>query len=152
MRDINANIRRDQILAPVVLDGGADATNSASVDLAGYRHVSIYALFGASGDTLSDSLRAYAELQHSDDDSTWVAVPDAQATNTLTGANVGTFADVNSDGRASNVYQTQYTGSRRYVRMRVNRTGTHTNGIPAAALAVRFGPIDAPVTQPTIGT
>ena len=149
MRDIRANIRHDQILDPAVLSGVAGKTNSASVDMQRFRQLSLYGLVGESGDTLSSSLRLYLQVEHSDDDLTWAACANADLSRTVAGEATGTFADVNAAAVDDAVYQTQYIGNKRYVRVVANRKGTHTTGIPVALLALRFGETYTPVVQPT---
>ena len=145
MRDIERNVRHDQVLDPVVLTADADG---ASVDMKDYEHVAFYALVGESGDTLSGTVYLELELEESDDDSTFTDVADADITNSVTGNNTGTFAKIDAAAEDDAVYMTQYKGNSRYVRPVVNISGTHSNGVPVGILAVRFGAERVPVTQP----
>lgn len=145
MRDIEGQVRHDQVIDPVVLTADADG---ASVDMQQYEHVAFYALVGESGDTLSGTVYLELELEESADDSTFTDVADADMTNTVTGNNDGTFAKIDAAAEDDAVYMTQYKGSKRYVRPVVNISGTHSNGIPVGILAERFGAESLPVTQP----
>ena len=48
MRDLLSNLKRDQVVDPVVISADADG---ASVDMQGYNSVAFFALVGESGDT-----------------------------------------------------------------------------------------------------
>lgn len=146
MRDFEANVLVNQVVDPVVADTDADEDGS-SVDLKDYKHVFFVANIGESGDTLSSSVYIELELEESDDDSSFTDVDDADMTNTVDGANDGTFAKIVLAGDDKR-YVTQYKGSARYVRPVVNMTGTHTNGTPVSVTAFRFGARRVAVTQP----
>ena len=145
MRDIEGEVRHDQVLDPVVLTADADG---ASVDMKDFSHVAFYALVGESGDTLSGSLYILLEVEESDDDSSFTNVADADLTNSVTGATVGTFAKIDAAAEDDVVAVTQYRGTARYVRPVVNLVGTHSNGVPVGILALRFGAERVPVSQP----
>lgn len=144
MRDIEKNVRHDQVVDPVVFTADADG---ASIDMKDYSHCAFYALVGESGDTLSGSVYVELEVEESADDSSFTDVADADLTNYVAGNNDGTFAKVDAAAEDDAVYMTQYRGAARYVRPVVNITGTHSNGIPIGILALRFGAERAPVTQ-----
>lgn len=95
---------------------------------------------GDSGDTLSGSLDIQLELEHSDDDSTWSDCADTDITGAVTGSNTGTFAHIDAPGEDSAIFSTQYMGSKRYIRVVMNTTGTHTNGTPIAVWYDRARP------------
>lgn len=145
MKNIEGYVRHDQIIDPAAATADAD---SASVDMKDYRFVAFYALVGATGDTLDGSNDINLELEESADDSSFTDVADADMTNSVTGANTGTFAHIDAAAEDDAVYMTQYMGSARYVRVVINVTGTHTNGTPVGVLAMRYGAERVPVTQP----
>lgn len=144
MRDIESNVRHDQVIDPVVIT--ADA-NGASVDMKDYSHCAFYALIGESGDTLSGSVYIELEVEESADNSTFTDVADADLTNYVAGTNDGCFGLIDAAAEDDAVYMTQYRGNARYVRPVINVTGTHTNGTPIGILAVRFGAERLPVSQ-----
>lgn len=121
----------------------ADA-NGTAVDTQGYGSVSFFALFGASGDTLSGSVYAEVELEESDDNSTFTDVADADVVTAVTGTNTGTIAVVNDPAEDDQTYKAGYIGGKRYVRPVYNVTGTHSNGMPVAVIAVLSNPTYAP--------
>jgi len=144
LRDFENNLKHDQLMDPVVLSASADG---ASVDMQGYRSVAFYALIGESGDTLSSSVYLELELEDSPDDSSFTDCVDAVVTNTVTGNNTGTFAKIDAAAEDDVIKVAEYKGSARYVRPVVSLTGTHTNGIPVAVMALRAGDGSLPVTQ-----
>lgn len=143
-RDFENNLKHDQVLDPVVL---TDSVNGGSIDMKDYRHCVFYALIGESGDTLSESVYVELELEDSDDDSTFADCADALVTNSVTGNNTGTFGKIDAAAEDDTLYMTEYKGAKRYVRPVVSLTGTHTNGIPVAIMALRSGDQSMPVTQ-----
>lgn len=123
-----------QVLAPLVRT--SDATSSA-IDMKDYESLLIVANVGAPGDTLSGSLKIEFEVQHSDTDSNYVACADTDLLNSVTGTNTGTFAVVDANAEASSVYKTGYIGSKRYVKVVSNLTGTHSTGTSTAVTAIQ---------------
>ena len=64
-------IKYEQMLAPVAVTADAD---SASIDTLNHESLDIVALVGASGDTISGTVKIAFILWESDDDSTFTAV------------------------------------------------------------------------------
>lgn len=116
----------------------ADVTSSA-VNMAGFRDLLVMASVGESGDTLSGSVKIELEVQESDDNSTYTACANADITNSVTGTNTGTFAVIDAAAEDDAVYTTRYLGSKQYVKVVANLTGTHTNGTPIGVLAMQTG-------------
>lgn len=114
-------------------------SNSSSVDLANKQGVILAAHIGNSADTLSGSVYLEVEVEHSDDDSTFTDCADADIFNAVTGTNTGTIAKIDAPAEDSLVVLTGYKGSKRYVRLVFNVTGTHTNGVPVSAVAITQG-------------
>lgn len=124
----------------------ADA-NGTTVDRLAYEGpVTFIAAVGAPGDTLSGSVKIEFEVEHSDDGSSWADAADTDLEAAVTGSNPATFAVVDANAEASQVYQGRYIGAKRYVRCVTNITGTHTTGTPIAVLSVLEGPRHAPAT------
>lgn len=125
----------------------ADA-NGISIDRQGYSNVAFLFYVGAPGDTLSGSVKIEAELEESDDNSNWTDVANADVRSVATGAtNTGCFAVIDANGEASSMYRASYLGTKRYVRLVANVTGTHTTGTPSSAVALLSEPRNVPVTQ-----
>lgn len=136
--DLQAKATVAQIIDPAVLSGTSDVTSTA-IDLAGFRDVTVAVLVGESGDSLSGSVKVELEMQESDDDSTYTACANADITNAVTGTNTGTFGVIDAAADDDAVYVSKYLGTKQYVKVVANLTGTHTNGIPLGAIAVKSG-------------
>lgn len=134
--DVESRGTIQQLIDPATLTGNGDATLSAAVDLQGYDGCILIASIGESGDTLGASLHIQCEVQDSPDDSTYTAVADAKLTNTVTGSATGTFCKVDAAAEDDAAYMTQYNGSKRYLKVNVNRTGNHANGTPMSIVAI----------------
>ena len=109
--------------------------NGETIDTQDYSSLMFAVNVGESGDTLSSSVHIQLEVEESDDDSTWTDVDDDDLTNVVDGTNDGTFAKIVLNGD-QDVYLVGYKGSKRYVRIVANLTGSHTNGTPIGAVAL----------------
>lgn len=141
MRDLEA--RLDCAISLNAANRTADA-NGTGVDLRGYDGALVVAVVGAEGDTLSGSVNIAFELEESDDDSTYTDVAAADILGGTGGAN-GQFALIDDNAEAPAVHKVSYVGSKRYIRVVDNRTGTHTTGTPTAAIVVRGYPARQPL-------
>lgn len=139
---INHELEVDNALLPQVLT--ADA-NGAGIDCRGYEGGVIFAVhLGQSGDVLSGSVKVELEVEESDDDSTYDDAEDADLVDpntggagAVSGSNTGTFAVIDAAAEDETIKYVRYVGDKRYARVVVNLTGTHTNGIPVSAVALR---------------
>ena len=137
MMDLENQTTISQVVDPAVTS--IDVLSTV-VDMAGFRDVTALVTVGESGDTLSGTVYVELEMQESDDDSTYTACADADITNAVAGStNTGTFALIDAAAEDDAVYASQYLGSKQYVKVNINLTGTHTNGIPVGVLAVQSG-------------
>lgn len=132
--DHASNLKKIQVLDPVTLTADVDCTG---VDMQAYEDVSFYVLVGESGDTLSGSVMIELEVEESADDSTYTDCADADLSSSVTGTNTGTFAVIDAAAEDDAVFQVQYYGDKRYVRVVVNVTGTHSNGTPIGAISLQ---------------
>lgn len=123
----------------------ADA-NGTGIDLTGFEGALVIGDVGAEGDTLDASNDINLEVEESADDSTYTDVADADLVGSVTGANTGTFAHVDAIGEAPGIFFASYIGSKRYIRVVDNRTGTHSTGTPTSAVVVGMLPRLAPPT------
>lgn len=134
MQDLKNNLKVVQSLAPAVRTADASGTG---VDLYGYNAAVVLFEFGASGDTLSGTVKVAGLVEESDDNSTFTAVADADL--------IGTEPLVDDPAEDALTYKVGYKGSKRYIRGSFDFTGTHTNGIPCATTVVLGAPANAPV-------
>lgn len=133
--DLHNNIAVVEALETIVVNDDTEGTGS-TIDTFGYDALEMAVAVGQSGDTLSGSLKLELKLQHGDlangSDMAAVAQGDVLG-NWATG---GIFATVDADGEDGAVYTVGYVGVKRYVRVFVDTTGTHTNGTPIGAVAI----------------
>lgn len=141
MRDLHSNLKVVSVELPAVVT--ADTTPTA-IDLAGYSSAEIIAHFGAPGDTLGATTKFEIELTHSDDNSTYAAVAAADVIGATPDAN-GVIVTVDADGEASAVYQRGYIGGKRYLKVMIEVTGTHSTGTPIGITLVKGNALQRPV-------
>jgi hypothetical protein len=137
-------------LAPAVRTATAAGTG---IDLKDFRSAIAVFHCGTFGDTQSGSVYIEAELQDSDDNSTFAAVADANLAfpsgkSARTGTATGTFFQSKTTGAAdaAGLYEVGYKGLKRYLRVNVRYTGTHSIGTPVCA-QVRLGNADVKPVQ-----
>lgn len=137
-----------QVLAPAVRTADANG----EIDRLGYDALSILFDFGAEGVTLSTTDKIEGVIEHSDTSgSGFAAVAAADIVvpeNAPTGAQApdtnGTVfvADGNADIPANALFG--YKGSKRYVKVTLNFSGTHSTGTPTAVTAILENPLYSP--------
>ena len=138
MKDLTNSISPAVSLAAAVRSAAANGTG---VDLQGYESATVLVDVGAEGDTLSSSVHFEISLEESDDDSTYTDVAQADIIDG-TIASGGIFlkldgtAGGNPDSAGGN-FRVGYRGSKRYIRVVIAKTGTHSNGTPIGAMVVR---------------
>ena len=92
-----------------------------------------------------------ALLQHSDDDSTWTDLVQADIVNgTIAAGGIWLKLDGTTDGDPGTTggdWQVGYVGGNRYLRLVLAKTGTHTNGTPISGVIVKSRPRVAPKTN-----
>lgn len=153
-RDLVNNIKLVNLIKPIVVnndsEGGSGTTDG--VDTKGYDSVVLAALFGDSGDTLSGSVYFEVKLEESDDNETFTAVTDANLVDipaggiaTAPGAG-GVIATIDAPSEDQVAVIVGYLGNKRYVRLFIDTTGTHTNGTPITTLAILGHPSLLPIT------
>lgn len=148
-RDIINDTKLSKLLTPAVRT--ADA-NSATLDRQGYGSALLSVMLGASGDTLSGSVYLTVKVQDSDDNSAWAAADAADVVipeNPVTGlaapdAN-GIIYTCDDAAEDDLILAVAYKGSKRYARIVLDFTGTHSNGIPCAVFGELRHPQFAPV-------
>ena len=140
MRDLLNNLALIQALDP---DTITSDTNCTGIDRAGFESVTHIVNVGESGDTLSSSVYWDFVLQESDDDSTYTDVTDNDDVVGATVAAGGIFATIDAAAEDDTVLSIGYVGSKRYSRIQIDATGTHTNGTPMAVTGVKGHPHQA---------
>jgi hypothetical protein len=138
MRDIANNVKTLAAIVPVVVT--AD-TNGVDIDLQGFNKVMLVLNIGIEGDTLSGSVKFDYILQEAPDDGTgsagtYVIVTDNNLVTANTVDSSGIFATVDADAEIPAVHKIGYVGNKRFIRLVIDATGTHTNGTPHSCVAI----------------
>ena len=120
----------------------ADA-NGTTVDTIGFESVMFIVNSGIEGDTLSSSVKFDFILQDSTDDSTFSAVTSSTAVTEGSVDSSGIFLTLDANGETPQTSQIGYIGGNRYVRVKIDATGTHSTGTPISVQAVLGNPIDS---------
>lgn len=128
-----------QLLKPQTLTGNGDSTKSTHVDMQGYEELILEVSVGSTGDTHSGSLKADLIVEHSDTttDGDFADAADEDIVNPVSGATTAHFATIDSDTEDDTVYITAYRGTKRYVRVEIDRTGNHSTGTIYGVNAIR---------------
>ena len=138
MKDLSNNI------VPVVSIINAVKTaagNGTGVDLQGYESATVLVDVGAEGDTLSSSVYFEVSLEESDDDSTYTDVTQADIIDgTIASGGIFLKLDGTAGGNpdtAGGIFRVGYVGNKRYIRVVLAKTGTHSTGTPIGAMVVK---------------
>ena len=138
-REIFNSIKIENVVEAQVLTADPTAT---VVDMSDASSVDFLINMGASGDTLSGSVYWTISLQDSPDNSTFTAVTDAGSLLIAIDGTIQTDATsivVNDPAEDSKNFEISYKvpGSKRYLKLIIAKTGTHTNGTPMSASAIK---------------
>lgn len=144
-KDLRSHIDVENALSPVLSAASTDHNctpydRGASPFCERVEHV---VHVGVSGDTLSGSVKLDVILQHGDaaDFGDMAAVTDANHVQgsmaTIASGIVATIDDAAEDDV---IVKIGYKGPKRYSRIVLTKTGTHTNGIPLSALNIGHHP------------
>lgn len=148
MQDLSNNIVVSNSIVNAVKTAGANGT---TVDLKGFEEATAIVDVGAEGDTLSASVYFEVSLQHSDDDSTWTDLVQADIVNgTIAAGGIWLKLDGTTDGDPGTTggdWQVGYVGGNRYLRLVLAATGTHSTGTSISGVIVKSRPRVAPQTN-----
>ena len=138
MKDLSNNINPAVSIINAVKTA---AGNGTGVDLQGYESATVLVDVGAEGDTLSGSVYFEVSLEHSDDNSTYSDCAQADIIDgTIAAGGIFLKLDGTTGGNpdtAGGIFRIGYVGGKRYVRVVLAKTGTHSNGTPLGAMIVR---------------
>lgn len=128
-RELNIHISPAETIAPALYDATVEGD---SVDLAGFSSAAVLIHVGA----WTDGTHTF-EVQHSDDDDVFTAVPDTQLD--------GTEPVVDDGDTDGTLVEIGYNGSKRYLRVVNTVTDNPSDGLVAGAVIVRGHPRRSPV-------
>lgn len=138
MKDLSNSISPAVSLAAAVRSAAANGTG---VDLQGYESATVLVDVGAEGDTLSSSVHFELSLEESDDNSTFTDVAQAGIVDgTISSGGIFLKLDGTTGGdpdTAGGIFRVGYVGGKRYIRVVIAKTGTHSNGTPIGAMVIR---------------
>jgi hypothetical protein len=145
MQDLTHNIVVSNSIINAVKTAAANGTG---VDLKGFEEATAIVDVGAEGDTLSGSVYFEISLEHSDDDSTYTDCVQADVINgTIAAGGIWLKLDGTTGGDPDTTggdWQIGYVGGKRYLRLVLAKTGTHSNGTPISGVIVKSRPRVAP--------
>jgi hypothetical protein len=132
MRDLHSHL-----LASVAIGCAALAADNtpAAIDLKGYNAAEILISVGIGGITFSGTNKVEFKLTHSDDDSTYTAVADADMLG-VTGITTGIIKSLVAAHPAAAVYRFGYKGGKRYLKLLADFSGTHGTATPISAMVL----------------
>ena len=143
-KDLGNNLTVTQILDPANLTATA---NSNGVDTAlTLGSALVIVNCGESADTLSSTVKWDYILQDSADNSSFSAVTNSDFVTHGTVDGSGIFATVDAASEDDAAYSVCYVGPKRYVRVAVTKTGTHSSGTPHGVVG-----ITSPIHKPASG-
>lgn len=119
-------------------------TTPVAVDVGDFEAVLLALSIGAGGITFDADNKIEFKLTHSDDDSTYTAVADADVTNSTVTTGGVIKALVSAHATAA-VYNFGYIGRKKYLKLLADFSGTHGTATPLAASAVGGLPHLVPV-------
>lgn len=141
MRDIANNLKLVQAIGPDTL---TDDNTPAPIDLLGFGSALIAIAVGVGGITFTGTNKIEFKLTHSDDDSTYVAVTDADVQG-VTGVTGGIVKSLKTAHAAADVTKVGYVGTKRFLKVLADFGGTHASGTPISVTAILGHPRSAPV-------
>tara|TARA_R100001510_G_C7613318_1_gene176192 strand:+ start:238 stop:699 length:462 start_codon:yes stop_codon:yes gene_type:complete len=145
MQDLSHNIKVENSIINAVKTAAANGTG---IDLKGFEEATAIVDVGAEGDTLSSSVYFEISLEHSDDDSTYTDVTQSEIVNgTIAAGGIWLKLDGTTGGDPDTTgaqFQIGYVGGKRYIRLVLAKTGTHSNGTPISGVIVKSRPRVAP--------
>lgn len=133
MKDIHSDLTAVQVIGP----GSLTADNTpANIDLQGYDAAEILLGIGVGGITFDNTNKIEFKLTHSLDGASF----DAVTTDDVLGGAVasgGIIKALTAAHAAAAVYRFGYRGSRRYLRLLADFSGTHGSGTPISATVLK---------------
>lgn len=139
---MSKNLEVTQIQAAAVTNSD---TNCTSVDMKGYESLMFVVNVGASADTINGSNYIELEVEDSSDDSTFSDCADADILDSVSATNNGTFGLIDAASEDEATFKVGYVGDKRYVRVVLSFTGTHSTGTPISVDAIRGNAAVKPV-------
>jgi len=135
MRDLTSGLAPVTLLPPAVY--AADNTPVA-VDIYGFEAALLALHVGVGGITFSGTNKIEFKLTHSDDDSVYTDVVQANIRGATVAAG-GIIKSLIAAHVAPSVTKIAYLGGKRYLKLLADFSGTHGSGTPISALVIKGG-------------
>ena len=138
-REIFNSIKIENVVIAQVLTASA---TPAVIDMSDASSVDFLVNMGNSGDTLSGSVYWTIKLQESSDNSTFTDVTDSESLliaidgEKQVGA-TSIVVDAPTVDQKNFVISYKVPGNKQYLKLLINATGTHSNGTPVSAVAIK---------------
>ena len=143
-RDISNRTVAVATQVPAVVTADANGTG---VDLQGFESAMVVVNTGAEGDTLSGSVKFDFILEDSDDDSTYTAVTSSTSVTEGSVDSSGIFLTLDANGETPQISEIEYLGTKRYVRVVANFSGTHGTGTIFGGVGIKGHPLHGPTSN-----
>lgn len=134
MKDIHSNMNVATLIGTAALS--ADNT-PAAVDMQGYEAGEVIINVGVGGITFSGTNKVEFKLTHSDDDSTYTDVVDADVLGVTAVASGGIIKSLVAAHAAAASYRVGYIGGKRYLKLLADFSGTHGTATPIGAVVIQ---------------
>lgn len=141
LQDLHSHVNVAQAIGPVV---AAADTTPAAIDMRDYRSAEIVLAVGVGGITFSSTNKIEFVMTHSDDDSTYSNVADADVLG-VSGISGGIIKSLVAAHAAAAVYRFGYRGGKRYLKIMADFSGTHGTGTPISCTVLRGNALFHPV-------
>jgi hypothetical protein len=109
----------------------------AKVDLLGFEGAMIDIHVGVGGITFDASNKVEFKLTHSDDNTTYTAVADADVQNVDSVGTGGIVKSLIAAHAAADITKIGYVGGKRYLKLLADFSGTHGTGTPIDAIVIK---------------
>ena len=137
---------QSQVLSPgyLIPPASISADNTpAALDIGKHDACTILVCVGVGGITFSGTNKVEFKLTHSDDNSTYADVAQADVVGVTVGSG-GIIRSLIEAHAAATVVECGYKGGKRYLKCLADFSGTHGTATPISVLAVRGLPLTAP--------
>lgn len=143
MKDHHSNMRAVLAITPAL--HAADVTSSA-IDRNGYVAAEIVMAIANGGITFDATNKIEIKVTHSDDDSVYTAVEAADVLGVST-VGAGGILKALVAAHTANSYRFGYRGSKRYLKVQADFSGTHGTGTGLAVVVLLLDPHVGPVAN-----
>jgi len=141
MRDILHNLKVVEAIAPAVYT--ADNT-PAAIDLQGFDSATLAIHIGVGGITFTSTNRIEFVLTHSDDGTSYSAVTADDVLGVSSVSN-GIVKALTAAHASTEVFKVGYVGTKRFLKLLADFSGTHGTGTPLSAVAILGHAASAPI-------